>query len=412
MSDSATGPLSGYLFQFEKALVMLAKLNQPDQTVSIEMVDDVAIQDSEDLVTFTVQAKHSLSPNGTTFEDTSTALWRTFQIWVEKIESGIFQEGTNFVCCTNKKIPDNALIRKIKVNDFENVIDEIESLLKAQQQKLKDIKESNPEKGTSIKKINKLIEGILAKRKEFEIIKNGLVIQDEDDPINDFFTAVHMTTDDYTPARKKSALEEMYGWLTSRSKSKWLNSKTATFTKKEFDGRWAQVNANPAIVSAIFRKKSWLGSVDAQRKLQVRTELFVTQIDDIKRNNQAKERKIEQAILDFLYHEIEISHIVRNGNFTQDDFDKFKDRCRIKWQDTYDALVLNELDEYTDEQKNKLAIELFDSIMDKVEVAFCEGIAFTSESRYIHNGTFLNLSNVPEIGWHPDWETKYKNNGI
>ncbi|MDH6254178.1 hypothetical protein M2347_003905 [Chryseobacterium sp. H1D6B] len=59
MSDSASGSIAGFLFQFEKALVLLATLDNTTDVVSIEQVDDVAIQNDEDLVLVTIQSKHS-----------------------------------------------------------------------------------------------------------------------------------------------------------------------------------------------------------------------------------------------------------------------------------------------------------------------------------------------------------------
>lgn len=41
-SDSAVGPLAGYLFQFEKALLYLSELEKPTEFISIEEVDDVS----------------------------------------------------------------------------------------------------------------------------------------------------------------------------------------------------------------------------------------------------------------------------------------------------------------------------------------------------------------------------------
>lgn len=102
MTDSASGSISGFLFQFEKALVLLANLDNTRDVVSIEQVDDVAIQNDEGLVLVTVQSKRSIAPNGTTFEDTSKSLWRTLQIWIEKLDSGIFNNSTKFVCFTTR----------------------------------------------------------------------------------------------------------------------------------------------------------------------------------------------------------------------------------------------------------------------------------------------------------------------
>lgn len=408
MSDSAAGSLTGFLYQFEKALALLATLSSPHDTVSIEMVDDVALQNSSDVVLMAVQAKHSISPNGTTFDDTSYALWRTIQLWIQKLANGTFNDQTIFVCSTNKTIPNDALVRKIKDNTLEDVLTEIKSLLASQEEKLEMLKKSDPKAGSSIQKVNSLIKFALANDSEFAQIKTKLDIQDNEDLEEKFYVALHMTSSEYTPARKRATFESMYGWLVARSKARWKNGTDARFKKTDFDSRLAQVNSNPAIISAIFRKKSWLGSLDAKLATDAKTELFVRQIVDIKRNQLAKERKIEKAIQDFLYHDIEVAHIIKSGNLTDVDFEEFRKSCKERWQACYDAVVTKELDEYEDEVKNELAIRIFDEIMDKVVVSFQSGITFTQDNQYIHNGTFLKLSNLPEIGWHPEWESKYK----
>ncbi len=410
MSDSASGSISGFLFQFEKALVLLATLNNTTDVVSIEQVDDVAIQNDEDLVLVTIQSKHSIAPNGTTFEDTSKSLWRTFQIWIEKLESGIFNNSTKFICSTNKKVGDNSLLRKIQSDTFEEVIEEIKSLLTKQKVKLKTLQSSKPEAGQSIKSIVKLIEFVLSKEDKFKIIKQNLEIEDEESLMERFFIATHMTTDNYPQARKELVYDAMYGWLLNGSKSKWLQGTKigATFTKKDFDSKLSIVNTNPAIVNAVFRKKENLGTIDSNHLSEIRKELFVAQIADLERKKSAKERLIENAILDYIYHDIEIAHIVRGGDFTEPDFKEFQKACKDRWQKYVDTVILKELEEYNDIEKNELGITIFDNIMNNIEIKFQEGFSFNSSNSYIRNGTFLKLSNVPEIGWHPDWEAKYK----
>lgn len=408
MSDSAAGALTGFLYQFEKALAMLATLGAPHETVSVEMVDDVAVQSPDDVVLMALQAKHSISPNGTTFEDTSYALWRTIQLWIEKLANGTFNDQTAFICSTNKIIPAGSLLRRIKDNDIDEVVREIKELLTTQEEKLKALKQVDPKSGGSIQKVSTLIKYALSNEVQFAQVKANLQIQDNEDLQEKFFVALHMTSNEYTPARKQATFESMYGWIAARSKARWKNGADARFQKIDFDSRLAQVNSNPAIISAIFRKKSWLGSLDAKMTTDAKKELFVRQIEDINRNERAKERKIERAIQDFLYHDIEVAHIIKSGNLTDVDFEEFRKNCKERWQACYDAVVIKELDEYEDESKNEMAVRIFDEIMDKVVVSFQSGIAFTQDNQYIHNGTFLKLSNIPEIGWHPEWENKYR----
>ncbi|MDH6252498.1 hypothetical protein M2347_002225 [Chryseobacterium sp. H1D6B] len=410
MSDSASGSIAGFLFQFEKALVLLATLENTTDVVSIEQVDDVAIQNEEDLVILTIQSKHSISPNGTTFEDTSKSLWRTLQIWVEKLEQGIFNESTKFVCSTNKIIGNHSLLRKIHSKKYDDVLVDIRQLLDQQKAKLKNLQSTKKDAGPTIKNIIKLIEFVLSKEDKFKIIKENLEIEDKESLMERFFIAAHLTTDNYSQARKEIIYDTMYGWLLNASKAKWLQGTKigATFTKKDFDQKFSFVIANPAIVNAVFRKKGDLGTIDPKRLSDVRKELFVRQISDINRKKSAIERNVENAVLDFIYHDIEMAHIVRGGNFTEPDFREFQDSCIERWQSYVDTVIINELEEYSDVQKNEMAVSIFDNVMHNMEINFQEGFSFNSSNSYIRNGTFLKLSNIPKIGWHPDWESKYK----
>lgn len=154
MSDSAPGPIAGYLFQFEKALMLLATLENVHDIVSLELVDDVAVQDENNIVLMAVQAKHSISPNGTTFEDTSSSLWRTLQIWIQKLENGTFNTQTQFICSTNKEIHAQSLVKRIETETLEDVVTDITKLLASQKAKLQNLQVDKPEAGPSIKKLS------------------------------------------------------------------------------------------------------------------------------------------------------------------------------------------------------------------------------------------------------------------
>lgn len=407
MVDSATGPISGYLFQFEKALCLLATLENSNDSVSIEKFDDVAIQNENDIVILTLQAKHSISPSGTTFEDTSTALWRTIQIWIEKIKAGLINNDAKFICATNKTIPETSLLKKIIREDFATVKVLFESLLKDQREKFKGISAKGKE-GSSVKKTIKLITFALNNLHEFEIIKSNLSIDDGSVSLKDkFLIAIHMANDEYPEEAKQRTYQELYGWLINSSKAKWMNADDAVFSKRSFEKRLAICYKTPSIINAFFRTKKNLGSIDANSIGKYKDELFVKQIEDIKRNKSALQRKVDRAILDYFYHTIEMSYIIGKGDLTKEDFGKFSNECFEKWQRSFDNFVIKELEEYDEDEKMKLAISIFDSIMDTAQLKFDNRIEFTSDNEYVHNGTFLELSNLPKIGWHPEWETKY-----
>lgn len=409
MADLAPGAAAGYLFQFEKALSMIASLENSLDVISIEKVDDVAIHDETDVVIVAIQAKHTISPSGTTFEDTSKSLWRTIEIWIQKLDKGILTDNTSFICVTNKKIHDNALIKRIANENLENAILAIKALLEEQNEKLKQAQAIEKDAGSSIKQTIKRIEFVLSKPDLFSIIKTNLKVQDEYDPKKRFFVAIHMANERYSDTVRQHAYQAMYGWLADRSKAKWLNSEYASFSKKDFEDRFFFIHNNPAIVNAIFRKKEMLGSIEEKDFNIAKQELFVKQIAHIKRREDAKASKIEEAIINFICYDIELAHIIsKNGSLTISDFEKFRANCKLKWKSCFDSHVIKELEEYTAEEKNLLAVKIFDFIMDNVELKFQDGFDFNPDNKYIHNGTFLKLSNVPEIGWHPEWESLYK----
>ena len=178
VTDTAKGPLSGYLFQFERALLLLSSLETDTDYVSIEDVDDIATHKSDGTVLISDQSKHSISQSGSTFADTSYALWRTFQIWIEKFEAGIFDKNVTFICSTNKPISSNSILHFICNNPFDEVSDRISNLRTSQGEKLDQLIKEDPSKGKSIKAILDLVDFIIKKIDVFEVIQPSIKIDD------------------------------------------------------------------------------------------------------------------------------------------------------------------------------------------------------------------------------------------
>lgn len=409
MSDSAKGPLSGYLFQFEKALLLLSELNKSSDYITIEDVDDIATHQANGTVILTTQAKHSISNSGTTFENTSYALWRTLQIWIEKLEKKKLNQNTSFICTTNKPIVKNSLLVIIKNKPIAEVYKAINKILNAL--KAKYVRLIQEKKKTSINQIIQLIEYVLSKKEYFEIIKKKIEIHENENIKIEFLNKIYQYSETTTDIQRESIWDEFYGWISAGCLALWRNSNVAQFSKQQFDNKLKLITSNHAIVNAIFRAKEKLGfqlsDNDLQRK---RTELFVKQIEDIPRRQEAKEKIIQDAIIDFHYYDIELMHIIKKGDYTQEDFNKFTETCFERWLSLFNRVIIREFSDYTENEKNDLAVRIFDAIMGDIEIKFNESFSFTTSNKYIQNGSFLRLSNMPRIGWHPEWKTKYENN--
>lgn len=410
-NDSAKGSIAGFLFQFEKALLLLAELNNSDDFITVEQFDDVSTHQADGSILATFQAKHSVLASGSTFEDTSKSLWRTIEIWVKKLKKNTFNDQTQFVCSTNKTVPEDALIRKIINDDIDQVIISIEELIKSQEEKLEKAKEKDPDSGKTMASVINLMKYAAKNKKHFEKVKNRLVLSDKEDIKTAFLNRMHAFGEGVSDTQRDRFFDEFYGWIFGVCLAKWRHGEEARICKKDFDTKWQFMISVPSIINAIFRTKESLGSISEEEMQKRRTELFVKQIEDIEWRKEAKERAIKNAILDFIYYDIELKHVVLKGDFTQKDFDEFLVECKEAWQKVFDRHITKELDQYSKEEMDELALKIFNIVMQEIVINFKEGFHFTTTNMYVRNGSFLELSNRPDIGWHPEWELKYINDG-
>lgn len=407
MSDSAAGPFAGYLYQFEQGLYLLLLLEKSANYLSIEDIDDVATHSSDGTVLLTLQAKHSIAQSGSTFSDNSYSLWRTFEIWLNKLEEGTFNDKTKFICATNKPILKNSLLYKLCHSSLDDSI----SLIKSQKKKLLETRKLKTEQGGKYplgEKILPLMNRVLKSVEIFKTLHTNLDIKDETDLKEKIFNKLHLNSSSLSKLQRDNIYESLLGWLQEICLYKWRNGAKAIVSKGDLDNKYQSLRSSPSIIKAVFRSKEEINidknDIDARKN-----ELFVKQIQGISLNSNAKKRMIKRAIEDYIRYEIEHTYIINEvGDFTKNDFDKFIGQCQEQWQQAFDSFIVKELDDYSEEEMNIKAIELYDFIMRKLEMNFQLDHSFNINNIYIKNGGFLKLSNIPEIGWHPNWEKSYK----
>src|SRR5689334_20130736 len=103
--------MAGYLFQPDRALVILCSCNSK-QSVSIELVDDLAIIDHNGKIIVREQTKNTIQTNTQTFKNRSKDLWNTLDIWCQAVKDAALDiENTKLVCVTNAELEDNLIIK-------------------------------------------------------------------------------------------------------------------------------------------------------------------------------------------------------------------------------------------------------------------------------------------------------------
>ncbi len=401
MSDSAVGSISGYLFQFERALYHLSDLENKNQSISIEKIDDIAVHSEEGSILIVEQDKYSILESGSTFKDTEYALWRTIQLWIQKLQSGLIKSSTKFYCSTNKEISKTSLLRFILDNDFEDVRKKIVELRNSQQLKLDNYKVKSGKKGSTISQILSLIDFALSNDNELKIITKNIELKEGKNLKQSTITKLHI--DSYTSQQQERIYEELFGWVIKVCFQNWTSSSNAEITKLQFSERYKLCFNSSTIVNAIFRAKKDIDILPTDLEAK-KDEIFVQQINLLNINNKSKEYYITKSIEDYIRYEIEHTYIINTGNFTKEDFMDFLNNCKTEWKNHFYSQITREIHEYSDDELSQLGFKIYTHIINDLKIKFKYDISFDIENMYVKNGSFLKLSNIPEIGWHPNWE--------
>ena|SRR5690606_15827448 len=403
MSDSAKGSISGYLYQFDRAFLLLCDIMEDKGYISVEKVDDVAVHSQEGTILIVEQDKNSIVESGSTFEDTSKDLWRTIELWIQKIKAKTLNESTKFQCSTNKVIPDSALIKLMLQNkdSFEVVKESIHKLKKSQEEKLHNYKSKDTKRGKYIQKILSLIDFAIANETELKIIVSNLSVYDNTNLKKEIISKLRISS--YSELQQRTIYNNLYGWILITCQHKWNNNLYAEITKEDFDYQHQRNLTSPSIINAIFRAKKDI-NIDNTDFESKKDEIFVKQINILKTSEKSKKLFVVKAIEDFLRYEIEHTYIIDKGNLTKEDFIEFLSVCKERWERHFYGLITKEIEDYTDEEMNELGIKIYNHIINDLQVQFKNDISFNTDNMYIKNGSFLKLSNIPEIGWHPNWE--------
>lgn len=401
MSDSAKGSISGYIYQFERALHLLCGLEKKEQFISVEKIDDIAIHSDEGSILILEQDKHSILESGSTFKDTEYALWRTLQLWIQKLQAGLINSDTKLFCSTNKEVPDDSLLKYFTENDFENVKSKIENLKINQQKKLNNYKTKDGKRGKTISQIISLIDFALSNEKDLKTVISNIEIKESENIKESIVTKLHI--DSFNPQQQDKIHDELLGWVISTCFRNWTSSNHAEITKFQFSERYKLCINSPSIVNAIFRAKKDIDilPIDFEAK---KDEVFVKQINCLNINEKSKQHFIRNSIEDFIRYEIEHTHIINIGNLTKEDFNDFLHNCKSEWENYFYSKITKEIHEYSEKELNELGFNIFTYIINGLKIKFKYDISFDIENVYVKNGSFLKLSNIPEIGWHPNWE--------
>lgn len=386
-THSATGQLAGYLFQPDRALVLLCSCKNKE-AVSIELVDDVAAVNEKGEVIYREQDKSSIQENGEPFKNRSKDLWNTLKIWIDDIKNGTLKiESTKLVCVTNKKLDKDLIIKKIAAAKTEEEISAAILLLKTAAAKppavIKEI-------SAAVIAEEEILKQLIAK---IELIEDN-TLETRNQEIAD---KLHLEDE-----IKENVILSLRGWLLNSILTQLDKGKAPIVKKTDFNNRLSRIINKEKDDRIVFEVKRLVKSrISEEDREQVSDRIFVKQLDLIE--HPEKSSILLDAIDDFLCSESERTRLTLKGDIDRDDLNDMDDISKERWKEVFRRkrtalkIVMDE------SEMAELAYDIYDSVVSGY-VAKLKGL---DTYPYLTKGSFHKLSDELEIGWHPNWEKHF-----
>ncbi|CAM1357175.1 hypothetical protein [Tenacibaculum halocynthiae] len=399
LEDHTAGPQSiGFDYQFYYFMYLALELKVGEK-VGFEVKDDVHI-DKSDGSTVLFQAKHSVQKNTIgnikNLTELDIDLWKTLNNWITFIQADSkFIEKHSFILVTNKNEGNNDFveaIRNFKKSENVNLIFE----------RAKELKNKTTDK-TLKKYINTFLK--MGKRKLKPFIKKLDIETSVDEIIKKIKNRILQNV------RQEKFVEIIYNNLYSNLQAaKYLEIKN----KNKFEISFQDFNKRFGKCFKIANEKTPLPSRNFPIILpeNIENQTFVKQLLDIEEtqigSNDIKKYTTHMLkfINDFTYWTEEENFILftEAEEFKKSSIEYWANEFKSKFRKINKQINNGAPIESFEEKIKDLGIELVDFIRRKELII--NGIHPLSIEH--SNGHFYALSNELEIGWHLDWEKKYK----
>jgi hypothetical protein len=400
----------GFDYQYYYFLLLLLRL-RAGQKIGLEVKDDVHIE-FEDGKLILLQLKHTTQTASSgsliNLTERDSDLWKTINNWISIVQDEAegrkaersqlaFLANTSFVLVSNKS---NNTRNKFftKVNDLNLGAITVEDFKKYLNELLTNTEdtEANTDLRNRITKLHDLKDKTLlafVKKIEFQLGEDDLISKIKKE-IEGFMIQPEKVDDVY--ANLNSALRDN-NYITVKSKAK-IEINHSEFLNK-YRNCFGRMRALP------------IRKIDPILPDDYNAQMFVKQLIDIGDvDTSEKDQIIGYTKLRLLMYN-NMAQWIHNGELTGPQKQDFERICVTHWNNTFRA----------SHQKNRSAINqgssmgsLEDDIVDAANKCLFElrKIILKIEDEEldleVSNGQFYQLADELKIGWHLDWENKYK----
>ena len=402
---SAIPTIAGFEFQIYYYLKTLLSL-EPEEEASLELHDDVALEDSEKISYF--QLKHSISGKSKNLTNRDNDLWKTLHIWVKVIQSkGTLEDQkkwiskSKFVLITNKDTDHNDLVDLIRQylkpdTDTEKKWNEIENYVSEQANKKnsKENGESQEDKPSKVTSYASTLDKFDLKR---ELLSSVEVITQSVEELFKDISNILRYSKHVSESRVSVLTEILFGRLIDSFKDTILKGMCSKFTGKSFDEHFGSIFRQyrcQKFITMPFPSKG----MDLNKYL---SSTFIKQLVDIG-DYAVKDNKIVSTITQRLSFENDYN--TSKQDISIDEQQAFEKDIHLNWENHFEHYNGCLSDESCEQDIKKSAKDILYQIRNS-KVNFV-GEVLNIESVY---GCYYYFSDGdhPTIGWRSDWKEKY-----
>lgn len=383
-------------YQFYYFMCLALDLRHGDK-VGFEIKDDVHI-DQSDGTTILFQAKHTIlnkadgTPENLTTLDVD--LWKTLSNWVHmiKVDDSLLK-NYHFCLVTNKEDGNNEFIDSHAFFKKHNNVDEIFGLLKELQNRTKN------------KEVKSYIKNVLSlRKKKLELFLLKLSFET---CIDDIISKVKAKI--LESCRQENFVDAIFESLSSNmNAAKYLDIKD----RKRFEITFDDFNKRFGKCFQIAFEKKPLPRRDYPISLpdKLEEQIFVKQLIDIGEIT-SKSPLITEYTRQMLQVINLLTDWIENNFVLPTEMEDFKKEAVAKWRNEFRAKyrsIERQIDSGTSIENLETEIQTLGLQM--IDFLRRENLAIANDTLGIElsNGHYYALSNTPEIGWHYNWEKRYK----
>ncbi len=383
---TAAGPAAGYLYQCERALLVLAERApvQPGLTLFMEKLDDVHLEEHGRPVDI-LQVKHHAGGGGS-LTDESRDLWRTLNVWMSVLPELDPDEEPEFTLMTTSRAPNGSAASHLRRDEHRAPQLALE--------RLRQIAEQST------------IEGTVDVRARFsalgpfdqERLIDAIVVRDQEPEIQDLDDRLKGLLRLGVRAEHQDAfIESLKGWWYARSVALLRRTESAV-TVSDLLNRIHDLrdSYHPENLPFDFD----VGQPSADEHDSYATRIFIRQLQWIAATNDLLAIAIDE------YHRAYTnkSRWLRLGLLRPGELDDYEQKLVVEWKRQH-AFMCASLDgSATEPEKQRAGLQLWREVSDSTTVR----IRPRFDEQELTRGTYHDLADRRNVGWHPAFEERLR----